>query len=43
MIVAISGYGQNEDRRQSKEAGFDHHLIKPLNYDALLALLAARP
>jgi CheY-like chemotaxis protein len=43
VIVAISGYGQNEDRRQSKEAGFDHHLIKPLNYDALLALLAARP
>jgi signal transduction histidine kinase len=43
VIVAISGYGQNEDRRQSKEAGFDHHLIKPLNYDALLALLVARP
>ena len=39
MIVAVSGYGQDEDRRRSKEAGFDHHLIKPLDHDALLSLL----
>ncbi len=40
MIIAVSGYGQDEDRRRSREAGFDHHLIKPLDHDALLALLA---
>ena len=39
MIVAVSGYGQEEDRRRSREAGFDHHLIKPVDPDALMALL----
>ncbi len=39
LIIAVSGYGQDEDRRRSREAGFDHHLIKPLDHDALLALL----
>ncbi|MBX6312410.1 MAG: response regulator [Isosphaeraceae bacterium] len=37
-IIAISGYGQEEDRRRSKAAGCDHHLIKPIDYNALLAL-----
>ncbi|WP_165250277.1 hybrid sensor histidine kinase/response regulator [Paludisphaera soli] len=41
VIVAVSGYGQDEDRRRSKEAGMDHHLLKPLDYDALLSLLSA--
>ena len=40
VIVAVSGYGQDEDRRRSKEAGFDFHLIKPLDHDALLSLLS---
>ncbi len=40
LIVAVSGYGQDEDRRRSREAGFDHHLIKPLDHDALISLLA---
>lgn len=40
VIVAVSGYGQNEDRRRSKESGFDYHLTKPLDHDALLALLS---
>ena len=39
MIVAVSGYGQEEDRRRSREAGFDYHLIKPVDPDALVALL----
>jgi len=39
LIIAVSGYGQDEDRRRSREAGFDHHLIKPLDHDALLTLL----
>ncbi len=40
LIVAVSGYGQPEDLRRSREAGFDHHLVKPVDYDALMTLLA---
>jgi CheY-like chemotaxis protein len=40
VIVAVSGYGREEDRRRSTEVGFDHHFIKPLDHDALLSLLA---
>jgi PAS domain S-box-containing protein len=40
VIIAISGYGQEQDRRRSRQAGIDHHLVKPVDYDALLALLA---
>jgi PAS domain S-box-containing protein len=38
-IIAVSGYGQDEDRRRSKEAGFDHHLVKPIDHSALITLL----
>ena len=40
-LVALSGYGQAEDRRRSHEAGFDFHLTKPVEPDALVALLAS--
>jgi PAS domain S-box-containing protein len=40
VFIAISGYGQDEDRRRSKEAGFDHHLVKPIDNNALLTLLS---
>ncbi|MFO0957405.1 MAG: response regulator [Isosphaeraceae bacterium] len=42
MIIAVSGYGREEDRRLSYEAGSDHHLLKPIEMDSLDALLAAR-
>jgi CheY-like chemotaxis protein len=38
-IIAISGYGQPDDRRRSQEAGFDHHLVKPVDQAALQAVL----
>jgi PAS domain S-box-containing protein len=38
-LIAVSGYGQEEDRRKSREAGFDHHLTKPVNYDTLTLLI----
>jgi two-component system, chemotaxis family, CheB/CheR fusion protein len=38
-LIAVSGYGQEEDRRKSREAGFDHHLTKPVNYDTLTSLI----
>lgn len=31
FLVALTGYGQAEDLRRAKEAGFDHHLVKPAN------------
>jgi two-component system CheB/CheR fusion protein len=40
LLVALTGWGQEEDRRRSKEAGFDHHLVKPLDPKALDELLA---
>jgi signal transduction histidine kinase/CheY-like chemotaxis protein len=39
LIVAVSGYGQPEDQRRSREAGFDDHLVKPVHQDALLSAL----
>jgi CheY-like chemotaxis protein len=39
LIVAVSGYGQEDDRRRGREAGFDHHLVKPIDPDALLTLI----
>jgi len=40
VIIALTGWGQEEDRRKTKEAGFDHHLVKPANPAALRELLA---
>ena len=42
VIVALTGWGQEEDRRRSKDAGFDGHLIKPVDYAALMKVLASR-
>ncbi len=39
-LVAVSGYGQAEDRNRSKAAGFDHHLVKPVDFGQLVSLLA---
>jgi DNA-binding response OmpR family regulator len=38
-LIAISGYGQEEDVRLAREAGFDHHLVKPIASDELIKLL----
>src|SRR5204863_5993358 len=38
-IVALTGWGQDEDRRRSHEAGFDHHIVKPVDVDHLKSLL----
>lgn len=39
LLVALTGYGQEEDRRRSREAGFDHHLTKPVDPEALRSIL----
>jgi len=40
MLVALTGWGQAEDKRRSHEAGFDAHLVKPVDFDALETLVA---
>ena len=42
VAIGLSGYGQAEDRARAAAAGFDHYLVKPVDPDALLALVAAR-
>jgi signal transduction histidine kinase/AmiR/NasT family two-component response regulator len=41
LLAAVTGYAEDEARRRSREAGFDHHLVKPVDPDAVLALLAS--
>jgi PAS domain S-box-containing protein len=41
LLVAMTGYASDADRRRCREAGFDHHLVKPIDYDALQRLLAS--
>ncbi|MGA9768451.1 MAG: ATP-binding protein, partial [Blastocatellia bacterium] len=41
VMVALTGWGQDEDKRRSHEAGFDHHLVKPIEPETLEKLLAA--
>jgi signal transduction histidine kinase len=40
VFIAQTGWGQERDRQMAREAGFDHHLIKPVNFEKLSALLA---
>ncbi|MES2980159.1 MAG: response regulator [Pseudomonadota bacterium] len=40
ILVALTGWGQTTDKKRASEAGFDHHLVKPVDYDILLNCLA---
>jgi two-component system, chemotaxis family, CheB/CheR fusion protein len=40
LLLALTGYGEYSDRARSSHAGFDHHLVKPVSVDSVLALLA---
>jgi two-component system, sensor histidine kinase len=42
LLVAVSGYGRDQDRKAAREAGFDLHLTKPADPDEVLRVLAAR-
>jgi CheY-like chemotaxis protein len=42
-LVAVTGWGQDDDRQRSKEAGFDLHLVKPVDPAELMTVLAAVP
>jgi DNA-binding response OmpR family regulator len=43
VLVALTGWGQDEDRRQSADAGFDRHFVKPVDHDVLTKLIADLP
>jgi CheY-like chemotaxis protein len=38
-IIAVSGYGEEQAVARSRQTGFDHHLVKPVNFDDLTALI----
>ncbi|MFO0951464.1 MAG: PAS domain S-box protein [Isosphaeraceae bacterium] len=40
-LIAVSGYAQESDRRRARESGFNHHLAKPVNLEALVAIVEA--
>jgi CheY-like chemotaxis protein len=42
LLVAVSGYGRDQDRKAAREAGFDMHLTKPADPDEVLRVLASR-
>ena len=39
LLIAVTGYGQAEDRRRAEDAGFDHHLVKPVEFESLRLML----
>jgi signal transduction histidine kinase len=41
MLIAVSGYGRDEDRQLAQEAGFDHHFVKPVQLESLRSILEA--
>jgi CheY-like chemotaxis protein len=41
-LVALTGWGQREDRRRTSEAGFDYHLVKPADLGTLQSILSMR-
>jgi signal transduction histidine kinase len=42
QLIALTGWGQHDDRRRAMEAGFDHHLVKPVDTDQLRGLIVSR-
>ena len=43
VLIALTGWGRDGDRRRAREAGFDHHVGKPADAAALLALMDSLP
>ena len=40
LLIALTGYGQSADQQHARDAGFDHHLVKPTDMDAVVRLIA---
>jgi len=41
LLIALTGWGQQSDRRRTREAGFDAHMVKPVDLNELMKLLAS--
>jgi len=39
LLISVSGWGREEDRRRSQESGFNYHLVKPVNFEDILQLI----
>ena len=42
LLVALTGWGQEDDRRRTKDAGFDHHMVKPVRFEQIEDILGSR-
>ena len=42
LLIALTGYGQEEDRKRSQAAGFDYHLVKPVDTEVLQNLIVTQ-
>jgi two-component system, OmpR family, response regulator len=40
LLIALTGYGDESDRKKARDAGFDHHLVKPVSFTAIEAVIA---
>jgi CheY-like chemotaxis protein len=43
LLVALTGWGRNEDRQRTASAGFDAHIVKPIDYEQLTQLIRSLP
>jgi CheY-like chemotaxis protein len=43
LLISVSGWGREEDRRRSQESGFNYHLVKPVNFDDIMDLIHCSP
>ena len=43
LLIALTGWGQEDDRKRSKDAGFDAHVVKPVDHDTLMDVIAHLP
>jgi CheY-like chemotaxis protein len=43
VLIALTGWGREDDRRRTEDAGFNHHMVKPVDASALVALLSSLP
>jgi CheY-like chemotaxis protein len=39
VLIAVTGWGREDDRRRTEEAGFDYHMVKPVDPEELMRLL----
>ena len=41
LLIALTGYGADSDKQEARDAGFDHHLVKPVSFTAIETVIAA--